>query len=91
MTSILDQVMFADTLVYLDDVLSYAAMPDELAYAIDRMLTLVGERGIKPQPRKCELFARELVWCGHVLRDALGKKSAKGSFPTRSCFNQVPG
>jgi hypothetical protein len=64
------RVRAGDTLVYLDDILSFARSPGELAVVIELVLQILERHGLKLQPRKCTLFAKEMVWCGHHISES---------------------
>ena len=57
-------------LVFLDDVLVYSGTPARLVENIRLMLSVLAQHGIKLKPKKCELFAPQLVWCGHTVSAA---------------------
>jgi hypothetical protein len=67
MTQIFAALLWRCVLLYLDDLLMYARTEADLLEAIDQVLTLLEEFGIFLQPKKCTLWARALVWCGHWL------------------------
>ena len=67
MQTILDGLLFAGVLLYLDDILLYGEREDDLVRKLDLVLTRLDARGIKLQPRKCDLFARSLTWVGHKI------------------------
>lgn len=58
-------------LVWLDDVLLYAATVDELLASIRSFFALCVEYNLKLHPAKCTIFAPEIRWCGRMV-------SAKG-------------
>ena len=66
----LQALLFTCVLVYLDDVLAYAQTEADLCTAIEKVLAIFAEFGIKLKPSKCELFCRLLVWCGHQISAA---------------------
>ena len=70
MSQMLQALLFTCVLVYLDDVLAYAQTEADLCTAIEKVLAIFAEFGIKLKPSKCELFCRLLVWCGHQISAA---------------------
>ena len=56
-------------LIYLDDVIivgkTFEAMIKNLRYVFDRLL----EDGLKLKGKKCTLFAKEVLYLGHVISD----------------------
>ena len=69
MTELLEERTFHDTLLYLDDILTYARTWEALVEAIVFFLDKAAEVGIKLQPKKCELFVKETIWCGHHISE----------------------
>ena len=67
MQEILSELLWICVLLYLDDLLVFADNEDDLVAHIDRVLTLLNERGIKLQPKKATLFAEKVLWCGRLI------------------------
>ena len=70
MQTILDGLIFAGVLLYLDDILIYGASEGDIVRQLDLVLTRLDARGIKLQPRNCDLFAQSLTWVGHKISAA---------------------
>ncbi|KAF0721727.1 hypothetical protein AaE_010013 [Aphanomyces astaci] len=74
--------MFADLLfkrflAWLDDMLGYAETPED---RLDQVLTICSSFGLKLNPKKCDLFLTNAVWCGkafEVGRPALPHKNPR--------------
>ena len=73
MQTILDGLLFTGVLLYLDDILLYGECDADLVRILDLVLTRLDARGIKLQPRKCDLFARSLTWVGHKFLQTVWK------------------
>ena len=67
MQVVLDGLIFAGVLLYLDDILIYGTTEPDIVRQLDLVLTRLDDRGIKLQPRKCDLFAQSLTWLGHKI------------------------
>jgi hypothetical protein len=67
MQAILEGLIFAGVLLYLDDILIYGASEVDIVHQLDLVLARLDARGIKLQPRKCDLFAQSLTWVGHKI------------------------
>ena len=61
-------------LIYLDDVIVFGKDFEELAERLDLVLTRISGAGLKLKPSKCEFFAPEVTFLGHVV-------SGKGVLP----------
>ena len=54
-------------LIYLDDIIVIGRNFEDMIANLDKVLTKLGEAGLKLKPRKCQLFAREVEFLGHVI------------------------
>jgi hypothetical protein len=70
MQVVLDGPLFAGVLLYLDDILIYGHEEMDVVHQLYQVLERLNTRGIKLQPRKCELFAKSLTWVGHKISEA---------------------
>ena len=70
MHEVLYELIYAALLVFLDDILVFGGSEEELLDRIDAMLALLAAVNIKLKPQKCELFAKQLVWCGREISAA---------------------
>lgn len=57
----------SEVLLWIDDLLAFGTGEQELLRSLRKIFERLDSRGIKLSPRKCELFKREAVWCGHVI------------------------
>ena len=67
MTKILENELYSNVLVYLDDLIAFGETPTKLAEVIVRVVRLLDAKGIKLKPTKCELYTEEVVWCGRSI------------------------
>jgi hypothetical protein len=67
MTQLLQRLLFICVFLYLDDLLLYGKSERGLMDAIERTLAVLAARKIKAKPSKCDLFCRQLVWCGRLI------------------------
>ena len=67
--------MFAylEVLIWLDDVLGFAKTYDELLDILHQVLKICAAKGLKLNPNKCELVAKEVQFCGRII----GSKGVK--------------
>ena len=65
MSELLDELIYVNVMVYIDDILVYVREESELAPAIGDVLAILEGAGIKLKPKKCDLFCTQLVWVGH--------------------------
>jgi hypothetical protein len=70
MTQVLSDLVLQVILLYIDDILVYARTAAELVAAIRQVFDRLRAAGIFLKPSKCDLFCRELVWCGHHISEA---------------------
>jgi transposase InsO family protein len=67
MEEVLKPLLYVSLLVYLDDILVYAASEEGLLASLEEMWALLDARGIKLNPRKSKLFCKQIKWCGRLL------------------------
>eukprot|EP00957_Ditylum_brightwellii_P138070 10526146-Ditylum_brightwellii.AAC.1 len=68
--TLLGDQLYKNVLLWLDDLLVYAETEAELLEAL-REISLKCQRvGLKLHARKCELFQKEVVWCGRMISGA---------------------
>ncbi len=53
-------------LIWLDDMLGYAEDADTLITTLKSVLTICREKGLKLNPRKCDLMATKVQFCGRM-------------------------
>ncbi len=58
-------------LIWVDETLSYAEDADPLIDTLKSVLTIYREKGLKLNPRKCDLMATKVHFCGRMM-DAKG-------------------
>jgi hypothetical protein len=54
--------LYRQVLIYLDDLLAHAESEEELVKIVRKIFEV-----IKMRPKKCELFKREVKWCGEIM------------------------
>ena len=54
-------------LIYLDDVIVIGRTFDDMISNLDQVLQRLKDAGLKLKPRKCQLFAQEVEFLGHVI------------------------
>ena len=67
MEKILRGLVYETLVVYLDDILIFGKEFDQILNRIDTVFTRLGEAGLKLNPKKCDLFKREVAFLGHVV------------------------
>ncbi|CEP01805.1 hypothetical protein PBRA_008747 [Plasmodiophora brassicae] len=65
MVNIFDDLMDR-MMVWIDDLLGFAKTEAELLELLANVFERAREVGLKFNPTKCTIFARELVWCGKI-------------------------
>ncbi len=58
-------------LIWLENMLGYAEDADTLIATLKSVLTICREKGLKLNPRKCNLMATKVHFCGRMI-DAKG-------------------
>lgn len=56
-----------DVLIWLDDILGYAATAVGLLENLRKVLEVCAIKGLKLNPRKCDLVANEVQFCGRII------------------------
>ena len=65
-------------LIYLGDVLLYAADPEKLIELLQKVMKLLSVAGLKCKANKCNIFAEMIYYFGNVVsRNGLRPESAK--------------
>lgn len=54
-------------LIYLDDIIVVAEIFEQMITRLKLMFDRLKQAGLKLKPKKCELFAKEVFFLGHVL------------------------
>ena len=67
MESFLSGLPWTTCLVYLDDILVHAKTFDEEIVRLREVFSRLRAADLKLNPKKCELFRREVVYLGHVV------------------------
>jgi hypothetical protein len=66
------QEMFSDLLykgllVWLDDLLGYVTDPKDIVSLLRKVLVICRTRGLKLNPKKCQFWLVEALWCGRIV------------------------
>lgn len=61
------EMLYEALLVWIDDVLLFAASPHEYIQQLRKFFSILRERNLKLNINKCELFTKSVVWCGNVI------------------------
>ena len=69
MESMLGDFNYQNLLIYLDDILLYAASIEDMVTNLDAVLTRLEEQGLKLKPSKCHFFKRKINYLGHVVSE----------------------
>ena len=72
-----DPTMAQTILLYFDDAILGGHSFEELLLKLDLFLKTVQELGLKIQPKKCTIGAKELKWLGHTITDEGIKPDSK--------------
>ena len=67
MEQCLGDMNLTELLIYLDDILLYSSSFDVHLETLDKVLTRLGEFGLKVKGKKCSLFQTEVTYLGHVV------------------------
>ncbi|KAG6613370.1 uncharacterized protein IUM83_17047 [Phytophthora cinnamomi] len=62
-----DEFLYRGLLIGLDDLLGYHKTEVGLLTLLEKVLEICAQKGLKLNPKKCKLFAKEVVWCGRVV------------------------
>ena len=78
MNSVLAEHIGRDCVVYIDDVLIFAADPASLLRSLQSVLRKLIAAGLKCKSRKCSLFTTQILYLGFVIADGtIGPDPAK--------------
>ena len=69
MQEVLGDLVYVNLLIYVDYVLIYAEDCEKLLVAIEIVWEHFRHYGIFLKAKKCELFAKSIVWCGHIVNE----------------------
>jgi len=94
MQTVMSDFLFDFLLVYLDDLLVYSRTFDEHLDHLDRLLTRIGETGMKLNLAKCHLLRREVTYLGHTISaEGIGcekeKTEAVRNWPTPTTVSEL--
>ena len=67
MDHVLGEDNFHSLLIYLDDVLVFGNLVDEMIERLDSVFGKLRAFGLKIKPQKCSLFRREVKFLGHIV------------------------
>jgi len=65
---ILAGVQWQYVFVYLDDIIVYSADAESHPSHLEKVFSLLGEKGVTLKAKKCHLFSNEVEYLGHVIR-----------------------
>ena len=69
MESVLAGLQWQICLIYLDDVIVYGKTFDEMLKNLEKVFEKLLEAGLKLKARKCNLFARQVKYLGHIISE----------------------
>ena len=67
MQTVVGEMNYRKVLVYIDDVLVFGNNITDLLSHIRELFQRLRELGIFLKPSKCELFSKQVLWCGHLI------------------------
>ncbi|OWZ14581.1 hypothetical protein PHMEG_00011920 [Phytophthora megakarya] len=67
MNDVLKELLFKNVLVWIDDVLLFAQTPGAFLDNLERFFSILRQRKLKLNAKKCKLFARHVKWCGKII------------------------
>ena len=67
MESILRAEQWATCLIYLDDIIVFAGSPSDMTERLSHVLSKLVHAGLKLKPSKCNFYARQVNYLGHVV------------------------
>ena len=70
MESVLRGLQFETCLVYLDDIIVVGKTFEEMIKNLSQVFNRLAEAGLKLKAKKCNLFASEVEYLGHVITEA---------------------
>ena len=65
-----DDLIGKGVLLYIDDVLIYAATEEELLDRLETVIQRLEKARLKMSAAKCSLFQREVQWCGFIFNES---------------------
>ena len=69
MEQILRGLQWETCLVYLDDIIIMGKTVEEVVANLDQVLARLRAAGLKLKPSKCNLFAKEVIYLGHIVSE----------------------
>ena len=69
METVLQGLQWEICLVYLDDVVLFGRTEDEMLARMDVVFARLEQAGLKLKPRKCQLFAKQINYLGHIVSE----------------------
>jgi len=67
MQTTMSDFLFSFVMAYLDDILVFSKTFEEHLIHLDKLLTRIGETGLKLKLSKCQLLRREVTYLGHTI------------------------
>ena len=67
MEEILGDLLYQQVLVWIDDLLAYGPSDGKLLFALDSIFKRLDSRGVKLNPKKCNLYQKSVNWCGRII------------------------
>lgn len=67
MNNLLEDLIYKDCLVYLDDIIVYSTSLDEHMMSLKKVFTKLREANLKLQLDKCEFMKKETEFLGHII------------------------
>ncbi|GAB9476818.1 unnamed protein product [Globisporangium polare] len=64
---VLAPLLHKNLLVWIDDLLLFVDTVDELVSVMQRIFKLLDQHGVKLNLTKCELFLKDVKWCGRIV------------------------
>src|SRR3546814_18782920 len=79
---VLGDLLGSAALLWVDDILVHASTVQGLTDALGKVVRRLAGAGLKADPRKCTLFAREVCWFGRIIGE-------NGKIGSASCRERV--
>ena len=67
MNEIFKEDLYKHVLIFLDDVLTFSKTPEEHLEHLEKVFRVLRKAGLRPKPKKCNLFRTEIHYLGHVI------------------------
>ena len=67
MNDIFKEDLYKHVLIFLDDVLTFIKTPEEHLEHLEKVCIVLRKAGLRPKPKKCNLFRTEFHYLGHVI------------------------